>query len=55
MERFAQDISWVEDKKFGIKLFKSVWKSFREEWKNIETSLKADFKLKSVMSCSLVL
>ena len=38
MERFAQDEAWVEDKKHGK--IKSIWRSFREEWANIETKLR---------------
>ena len=46
MERFAQDVAWVEDENVWIKI-KSVWKSFREEWKNIETQLERKiFKLR---------
>ena len=42
MERFAQDVAWVEDENVWNKI-KSVWKSFREEWKNIETQLEEKF------------
>ena len=46
MERFAQDVAWVEDENVWSKI-KSVWKSFREEWKNIETQLERKiFKLR---------
>ena len=46
MERFAQDVAWVEDENVWGKI-KSVWKSFREEWKNIETQLERKiFKLR---------
>ena len=37
LERFAQDESWVENYlQFGKKV-QMVWRSFREEWSNIET------------------
>ena len=46
MERFAQDESWVEDILVWKKI-KSVWRSFREEWANIETQLERKiFKLR---------
>ena len=46
MERFAQDLSWVENPKVWKKIM-SVWRSFREEWKNIETKLERKiFKLR---------
>ena len=46
MERFAQDEPWVEDKRVWKKIM-SVWRSFREEWANIETQLERKiFKLR---------
>ena len=46
MERFAQDEAWVENQKSWDKI-KSVWRSFREEWANIETQLERRiFKLR---------
>ena len=46
MERFAQDEAWVENVKSWTKI-KSVWRSFREEWANIETQLERKiFKLR---------
>ena len=46
MERFAQDEAWVENQKSWNKI-KSVWRSFREEWANIETQLERKiFKLR---------
>jgi DNA-directed RNA polymerase subunit beta len=46
MEMFAQDIPWVEDHKVWRKIA-AVWRSFREEWKNIETNLERKiFKLR---------
>ena len=46
MERFAQDVAWVENRKSWTKI-KSVWRSFREEWANIETQLERKiFKLR---------
>ena len=46
MERFAQDEAWVEDTKSWNKI-KAVWRSFREEWANIETQLERKiFKLR---------
>jgi DNA-directed RNA polymerase subunit beta len=46
MERFAQDIPWVENQKVWKKIA-AVWRSFREEWKNIETKLERRiFKLR---------
>ena len=41
MERFAQDEAWVENQKSWNKI-KSVWRSFREEWANIETQLERE-------------
>ena len=46
MERFAQDEAWVENQNSWSKI-KSVWRSFREEWANIETQLERRiFKLR---------
>ncbi len=46
LERFAQDIPWVEDKKVWNKIAK-IWVSFRKEWASIETQLERQvFKLK---------
>jgi len=46
MERFAQDVAWVENTKAWNKI-KAVWRSFREEWANIETQLERKiFKLR---------
>ena len=46
MERFAQDESWVEDKRVWKKIT-SIWRSFREEWSSIETKLEREiFKLR---------
>ena len=46
LERFAQDVDWVEDKKVWNKIVK-VWVSFRKEWARIETQLERQvFKLK---------
>jgi len=46
MERFAQDDSWVENKKVWKKVM-AIWRSFREEWANIETTLERKiFKLR---------
>ncbi len=46
MERFAQDIPWVENNKVWNKIV-SIWRSFREEWARIETSLERKiFKLR---------
>ncbi len=46
MERFAQDESWVEDKRVWKKIT-AIWRSFREEWSNIETKLEREiFKLR---------
>ena len=46
LERFAQDIPWVEDKRAWNKIVK-IWLSFRQEWARIETKLeRAVFKLK---------
>ncbi len=46
MERFAQDEAWVENQRSWNKI-KSVWRSFREEWANIETQLERKiFKLR---------
>jgi len=46
MERFAQDVPWVENKKVWNKIV-SVWRSFREEWARLETSLERKiFKLR---------
>ena len=46
MERFAQDIPWIENKKVWNKIV-SIWRSFREEWARIETSLERRiFKLR---------
>jgi len=46
MERFAQDLQWIENKKAWNKIV-SIWKSFREEWARIETSLERKiFKLR---------
>ncbi len=46
LERFAQDLPWVEDKKTWNKISK-VWLSFRKEWSRLETQLERQvFKLK---------
>ncbi len=46
LERFAQDIAWVEDTRTWNKIVK-VWTSFRMEWSRIETQLEREiFKLK---------
>ncbi len=46
LERFAQDIAWVEDTKAWNKIVK-VWLSFRKEWVRLETKLEREvFKLK---------
>ena len=46
LERFAQDLPWVEDTKTWNKISK-VWLSFRKEWSRIETQLERQvFKLK---------
>ena len=46
MERFAQDEAWIENTKAWNKI-KAVWRSFREEWANIETQLERKiFKLR---------
>ena len=46
LERFAQDVDWVENKKVWNKIVK-VWVSFRKEWARIETQLERQvFKLK---------
>ena len=46
LERFAQDLPWVEDTKTWNKISK-VWLSFRMEWSRIETQLERQvFKLK---------
>ena len=46
LERFAQDIPWVEDTRAWNKISK-VWLSFRKEWSRLETQLERQvFKLK---------
>ncbi|MBH09244.1 MAG: DNA-directed RNA polymerase subunit beta [Candidatus Marinimicrobia bacterium] len=46
MERFSQDLAWVEDKKVWKKI-KTVWSSFRKEWARTETQLERSiFKLR---------
>ena len=46
LERFAQDVPWVEDTKTWNKIAK-VWLSFRREWSRLETQLERQvFKLK---------
>ena len=46
LERFAQDVPWVEDKRVWNKIVK-IWISFRKEWIRIETQLERQvFKLK---------
>ena len=46
LERFAQDVPWVEDTKTWKKISK-VWLSFRKEWSRLETQLERQvFKLK---------
>ena len=46
LERFAQDLPWVEDTKTWNKISK-VWMSFRKEWSRLETQLERQvFKLK---------
>ena len=45
MERFSQEIDWIENKKVWGKVV-MIWRSFREEWANIETDLERKiFKL----------
>jgi DNA-directed RNA polymerase subunit beta len=45
LERFSQDIAWVEDTRTWNKIVK-VWTSFRMEWSRIETQLEREiFKL----------
>ena len=46
LERFAQDVPWVEDTRTWNKISK-VWFSFRKEWSRLETQLERQvFKLK---------
>ena len=46
LERFAQDVPWVEDTRVWNKIVK-IWISFRKEWIRIETQLERQvFKLK---------
>jgi DNA-directed RNA polymerase subunit beta len=46
LERFAQDVAWVEDTRTWSKISK-VWLSFRQEWSRLETQLERQvFKLK---------
>ena len=46
MERFSQEIDWIENKKVWEKVV-MIWRSFREEWANIETGLERKiFKLR---------
>ena len=46
LERFAQDVAWVEDIRTWNKISK-VWLSFRKEWSRLETQLERQvFKLK---------
>ena len=46
LERFAQDVPWVENTKAWNKIAK-IWVSFRKEWARIETQLEREvFKLK---------
>jgi len=46
LERFAQDLPWVEDVKTWNKISK-VWLSFRKEWSRLENQLERQvFKLK---------
>ena len=46
LERFAQDVPWVEDNRVWNKIVK-IWISFRKEWTRIETHLERQvFKLK---------
>ena len=46
LERFAQDVPWVEDNRVWNKIVK-IWISFRKEWIRIETQLERQvFKLK---------
>ncbi len=46
LERFAQDLSWVEDKQAWRKI-KAVWRSFWKEWRIIEETLdRKVFKLR---------
>ncbi|MEE8437226.1 MAG: DNA-directed RNA polymerase subunit beta [Candidatus Neomarinimicrobiota bacterium] len=46
LERFAQDATWVEDKKAWKKI-KSVWRSYNKEWRQIEETLEREiFKLR---------
>ena len=46
LERFAQDIPWVQDKQ-GWRRIKAVWRSYWKEWRIIEETLEKDvFKLR---------
>ena len=46
LERFAQNVPWVEDNRVWNKIVK-IWISFRKEWIRIETQLERQvFKLK---------
>ena len=46
MERFSQEDDWIENKKVWKKVV-MIWRSFREEWANIETDLERRiFKLR---------
>ncbi|MAL64712.1 MAG: DNA-directed RNA polymerase subunit beta [Candidatus Marinimicrobia bacterium] len=46
LERFAQDLAWVENKAVWKKI-QMVWRSFRKEWSDIETNLERRiFKLR---------
>ncbi len=46
LERFAQDVPWIENTKAWNKIVK-IWISFRKEWTRIETQLEREvFKLK---------
>ena len=46
LERFAQDVTWVEDKQAWRKI-KAVWRSFWKEWRIIEETLDREvFKLR---------
>ena len=46
LERFAQDVPWVQDKQ-GWRRIKAVWRSYWKEWRIIEETLEKDvFKLR---------
>jgi DNA-directed RNA polymerase subunit beta len=46
LERFAQDVPWVQEK-HGWRRIKAVWRSYWKEWRIIEETLEKDvFKLR---------